>query len=79
MEISYSYNPYDAKQGKMDVSIKLPDEKVEPYRISAKNWMHNGTGDLGSTNIFGGIARSVNGDMTVINAYKLAVLKPEKD
>ena len=79
MEISYSYNPYEAKQGKMDVSIKLPDEKVEPYRISAKNWMHNGTGDLGNTNIFGGIARSVNGNMTVINAYKLAVLKPEKD
>lgn len=79
MEISYSYNPYAAKQGKMDVSIKLPDEKVEPYRISAKNWMHNGTGDLGNTNIFGGIARSVNGNMTVINAYKLAVLKPEKD
>lgn len=79
MEISYSYNPYDAKQGKMDVSIKLSDEKVEPYRISAKNWMHNGTGDLGSTNIFGGIARSVNGNMTVINAYKLAVLKPKED
>lgn len=79
MEISYSYNPYEAKQGKMDVSIKLPDEKVEPYRISAKNWMHNGTGDLGSTNIFGGIARSVNGNMTVINAYKLAVLKPKED
>ena len=79
MEISYSYNPYEAKQGKMDVSIKLPDEKVEPYRISAKNWMHNGTGDLGNTNIFGGIARSVNGNMTVINAYKLAVLKPKED
>ena len=79
MEISYSYNPYAAKQGKMDVSIKLPDENVEPYRISAKNWMHNGTGDLGNTNIFGGIARSVNGNMTVINAYKLAVLKPKED
>ena len=79
MEISYSYNPYEAKQGKMDVSIKLPAEKVEPYRISAKNWMHNGTGDLGNTNIFGGIARSVNGNMTVINAYKLAVLKPKED
>lgn len=79
MEISYSYNPYAAKQGKMDVSIKLSDEQVEPYRISAKNWMHNGTGDLGNTNIFGGIARSVNGNMTVINAYKLAVLKPKED
>lgn len=79
MEISYSYNPYEAKQGKMDVSIKLSDEQVEPYRISAKNWMHNGTGDLGNTNIFGGIARSVNGNMTVINAYKLAVLKPKED
>lgn len=79
MEISYSYNPYAAKQGKMDVSIKLSDEQAEPYRISAKNWMHNGTGDLGNTNIFGGIARSVNGNMTVINAYKLAVLKPKED
>lgn len=79
MEISYSYNPYAAKQGKMDVSIKLPDEKVEPYRISAKNWMRNGAGDLGNTNIFGGIARSVNGNMSVINAYKLAVLKPKED
>ena len=55
------------------------DISKSPYRISAKNWMHNGTGDLGSTNIFGGIARSVNGNMTVINAYKLAVLKPEED
>lgn len=73
---TYSYNPSAEKQGKMDVQLFYGESGSENYRVSAKRWTQ-GYGDLGETSIDAGISRA--GGISVAEAYKFAVLTPQKD
>lgn len=75
-QMSISYDPFSARQGKMDVQLFYNAENNKDYRISAKRWS-NGYGDLGETSIDAGITRAAG--QTVAEAYKYAVLKPSRD
>lgn len=73
---TYTYNPSEAKQGKMDVQLKYNSPFEHNYRVSAKRWS-KGHGDLGETSIDAGISRAAG--IGVAEAYKYAVLTPRKD
>ena len=73
---TYSYNPSSARQGKMDVQLMYNDGNKDDYRVSAKRWSR-GFGDLGETSIDAGISRAAG--QSVAEAYKFAVLTPNKD
>ncbi len=76
--ITYSYQPTAEKKGKMDVFITYDDGSgVSPFRVSAKRW-GTGYGDLGETSIDAAITRSSK-NLSVPEAYKFAILKPNKD
>jgi hypothetical protein len=60
----------------MDVQLYYNEDNKSDYRISAKNWS-NAKGDLGHTSIDAGMTRAVG--MSVMEAYKLAVLTPSVD
>lgn len=74
--ITYSYNPFTAKQGKMDVQLNYDSDAKEDYRVSAKRW-GRGFGVLGETSIDAGITRAAG--QSVAEAYKFAILTPNKD
>lgn len=76
MSVTYSYNPSEARQGKMDVQLHYNASNKENYRVSAKRWIR-GYGDLGETSIDAGITRAAG--QSVAEAYKFAVLTPKKD
>lgn len=76
LKITYSYNPNEQKQGKMDVQLKYGNRNSKNYRVSAKRWT-GGVGDLGHTSIDAGMTRAVG--ISVMEAYKLAVLTPSQD
>ena len=83
MTCTYSYNPSAEKEGKMDVYLTYGPEIRYDQRVSAKRW-ERGRGDLGETSIDAGIHRAASvyqgfSGQTVAEAYKLAVLNPEKD
>lgn len=75
-QMTISYDPFSAKQGKMDVQLNYNASNAEDYRISAKRWSR-GYGDLGETSIDAGITRAAG--LSVAEAYKYAVLKPNTD
>lgn len=75
-QMTISYDPFSAKQGKMDVQLNYNASNAEDYRISAKRWSR-GHGDLGETSIDAGITRAAG--LSVAEAYKYAVLKPSAD
>lgn len=75
-QMTISYDPFSAKQGKMDVQLNYNVSNAEDYRISAKRWSR-GYGDLGETSIDAGITRAAG--LSVAEAYKYAVLKPSAD
>lgn len=77
MKITYKYDPSAPQQGKMDVQLHYNASNAQDYRVSAKRWSL-GSGDLGETSIDAGLSRTA-GDLSVVEAYKLAVLKPTKD
>ena len=77
--MSITYNPGQAREGKADVVFTWKNDIANNLRLSAKRWSH-GSGDLGSTSIDAGIIRA--GGISVAEAYKLAVLQhsdPQKD
>lgn len=74
----FTYNPFEKKQGKMDVQLNFQDNlgQSDTFRISAKRWTTD-YGSFGTTSIDAGITRS--GGQTVAEAYKLALLSPNFD
>ena len=70
--LSITYNPGRAAEGKADVVFTWPEDYSNNFRFSAKRWSH-GSGDLGFTSIDAGIIRA--GGISVAEAYKLAVLQ----
>lgn len=74
--MTIKYDPFAAKQGKMDVQLYYNTPNAKNYRISAKRWS-KGYGDLGETSIDAGITRAAG--IGVAEAYKYAVLRPQKD
>lgn len=75
-QMTISYDPFSARQGKMDVQLNYNAPDAGDYRISAKRWSR-GYGDLGETSIDAGISRAAG--ISVAEAYKYAVLKPSVD
>lgn len=76
--ITYSYQPTAEKKGKMDVLIAYDDGSgISQFRASAKRW-GTGHGNLGETSIDAAITRSSK-NLSVPEAYKFAILKPNKD
>lgn len=75
MTATYTFNPGEARQGKMDVQLTYNQDKLEDYRVSAKRWSR-GSGDLGETSIEAGLGRH---GLTLLEAYKFGVLKPAND
>lgn len=75
-QMTISYDPFSARQGKMDVQLNYNAPNAGDYRISAKRWSR-GYGDLGETSIDAGISRAAG--ISVAEAYKYAVLKPSVD
>lgn len=76
LSIEYHYTPGAAKQGKMDVQLHYGQADSSDFRISAKRWT-KGYGDLGETSIDAGLTRATG--VSVAEAYKYAVLMPNKD
>ncbi len=79
----YTYNPSSVKEGKMDVQLTYGSSNIYDLRVSAKRWT-NSHGDLGYTSIDAGIHRAASvyqgfSGLTVANAYKFAILNPQKD
>jgi hypothetical protein len=71
---TYSYNPSDPKQGKMDIQLQIPEFsniQGEELRISAKRWS-SGSGDFGETSVDAAINRAAG--IGVAEAYKYGVL-----
>ena len=75
MTATYTFNPGEARQGKMDVQLTYDQDNLEDYRVSAKRWSR-GAGDLGETSIEAGLGRH---GLTLLEAYKFGVLKPQND
>lgn len=75
MTATYTFNPGEARQGKMDVQLTYNPDQLEDYRVSAKRWS-KGHGDLGETSIEAGLGRH---GLTLLEAYKFGVLKPNQD
>lgn len=75
MTATYTFNPGEARQGKMDVQLTYDQDHLEDYRVSAKRWSR-GFGDLGETSIEAGLGRH---GLTLLEAYKFGVLKPNND
>lgn len=69
---SLSFDPFAAKQGKIDVKVALGTAGKPDLRLSAKSW-GDGSGDLGSTSIAAAIMR-ISGK-SVAECYQLAVLR----
>lgn len=76
IKATYSYDPGEKKQGKMDVQMTFGGGPLSDYRISAKRWSR-GHGNFGETTIDAGLVRT--GGYGVAEAYKMAVLTPSKD
>lgn len=76
MTATYSYNPGEARQGKMDVQIQYLDGAGD-IRISAKNWRSQLSDSLGETSIDAAIART--GGKKIIEYYRYALLNTSKD
>lgn len=82
---TFTYNPFEKKQGKMDVQLYFENslgDGLDAFRISAKRWTKE-YGSFGTTSIDAGITRSSDitkfGGQTVAEAYKLALLPPSSD
>lgn len=75
MTVTYTFNPGEARQGKMDVQLHYNQPDADDYRVSAKRWSR-GHGDLGETSIEAGLGRH---GLSLLEAYKFGVLKPQND
>ena len=76
MTATYSYDPGEARQGKMDVQIQYLDGAGD-IRISAKNWRSQLSDSLGETSIDAAIARTSG--KKIIEYYRYALLNTSKD
>lgn len=84
-DLSLTYEPTintgidkNAKQGKIDVLINLPE--AGDFRISAKNWQDTHSDeysnyDLGNTSILAALSRSLQKD-SIINDYSITLQHP---
>lgn len=75
MTVTYTFNPGEARQGKMDVQLHYDQPDQDNYRVSAKRWS-KGKGDLGETSIEAGLGRH---GLSLLEAYKFGILKPQND